>query len=103
MRFQNIRTKRGYIYILTNKRRSVLYIGVTANLKERIWKHKQGKGSIFARKYQLKYLVYYEVFEHMDDAIDREKQLKNWHRDWKFSLIKKTNPTLKDLWPEVIN
>jgi len=103
MRFQNIRTKPGYIYILTNKRRNVLYIGVTADLTQRIWKHKQGLGSEFTKKYKLKYLIYYESYPHMQDAINREKQLKNWHREWKFNLIKETNPTLKDLWSEVIH
>jgi len=103
MRFQNIRTKPGYIYILTNKRRNVLYIGVTADLTQRIWKHKQGLGSEFTKKYKLKYLIYYESYPHMQDAINREKQLKNWHREWKFNLIKETNPTLKDLWSEILH
>ena len=101
MRFQNIVTKRGYVYIVSNKSRNVIYIGVTSNLKGRIWKHRKGKGSVFARKYKLKYLVYYEEFSHIQDAIDREKQLKNWHREWKFNLIKEENPTLKDLWPSL--
>ena len=81
----------------------MLYIGVTADLTQRIWKHKQGLGSEFTKKYKLKYLIYYESYPHMQDAINREKQLKNWHREWKFNLIKETNPTLKDLWSEVIH
>ena len=101
MRFQNIVTKRGYVYIISNKNRNVIYIGVTSDLKERIWKHRKGKGSVFRRKYRLKYLVYYEEFSHIPNAIDREKQLKNWHREWKFNLINVKNPTLKDLWPKI--
>jgi len=81
----------------------VLYIGVTADLTQRIWKHKQGLGSEFTKKYKLKYLIYYESHPHIRNAINREKQLKNWHREWKFNLIKETNPTLKDLWSEVIH
>ena len=86
------------MYILSNSQRNVLYVGVTSNLKKRIWQHKQGEGSIFTRKYQVKSLMHYEVYENIQMAIDREKQLKNWQRDWKRELIKKHNPTMKDLW-----
>ena len=103
MRFQNIVTKRGYLYILSNLKRNVLYIGVTQDLIKRVWEHKRGLGAKFTQKYNLKYLVYYEQFHHIQDAIDREKQLKNWHRDWKFNLIKQKNLDLKDLWSEIIS
>ncbi|TYP93328.1 putative endonuclease [Fodinibius salinus] len=102
MRFQNIVTKRGYVYILSNKTRSVLYIGVTNNLVKRIWMHRHSRGSEFTQKYRVKYLVYYESFKHLERAINREKQLKNWHREWKFNLIRKHNPSLKDLWPKIV-
>ncbi|MDX1672984.1 MAG: GIY-YIG nuclease family protein [Balneolaceae bacterium] len=99
MKFQNIVTKKGYVYILSNFKRNVLYTGVTSDIVKRIWEHRMGNGSVFTKKYNLVYLVYYEEFKHIERAIDREKQLKNWHREWKFNLIKSKNPEMKDLWP----
>ncbi len=93
--------KDGFIYILSNKYRTVLYIGVTHDLKQRLYEHKSGEGSVFTKKYKTKYLIYYEYFENIVDAIDREKQLKNWHREWKFNLIKSVNPDLKNLEEEI--
>ncbi len=87
----------GYVYILSNYGRNRFYIGVTSNLEGRIREHKNRKGSEFTKKYKLKYLVYYEEFPNIVEAIHREKQLKNWHHKWKVNLIKKLNPTLKDL------
>ena len=89
--------KKVYVYIITNYSKTVLYIGVTSNLAGRILQHKNNEGCEFSKKYSCKYLVYYEEFEVMHEAIEREKQLKKWHRDWKFNLIKTTNPELKDL------
>jgi len=89
--------KNAYIYIMSNKCRTTFYIGVTNNLWRRIAEHKEGIGSKFVQKYKLCDLVYYEHFTDFRYAIMREKQLKNWHRDWKLNLIKKMNPTLKDL------
>ncbi len=88
--------QKGYVYFLTNFQRTALYIGVTSDLARRIWDHKQGKGSSFTRKYRLTILVYSEEFDTIPDAITREKQLKNWHRDWKWNLVKKHNPKLED-------
>ena len=89
--------RRGYVYILTNFARTCFYIGVTSNLGERIRQHVNGEGSVFTRKYNLTDLVYVEAFDRISDAIAREKQLKNWHRDWKIRLIKSVNPEMKDL------
>ena len=91
-------TKRGYLYIVTNKMRTVFYTGVTSALKERAWQHHTGSGSAFTRRYNLKYLVYYEEYTTILEAIQREKQIKNWRRDWKLDLILKINPDLRDLW-----
>ncbi|HKJ47552.1 MAG TPA: GIY-YIG nuclease family protein, partial [Christiangramia sp.] len=88
-------------YILTNKTRSVLYIGVTSELKSRLIQHKDGKGSTFTRKYNIHDLLYFEEFSDINHAIDREKQLKNWHKDWKLNLIKSLNPEMKDLFSEI--
>ncbi len=89
--------KKGYIYIVSNQLKTVLYIGVTSNLEERIFQHKNDEGCKFSKKYKCKYLLYCEEFENITDAINREKQLKRWHKDWKWNLIKSVNPDLKDL------
>lgn len=77
-------TKRSYhnywVYILTNKPRVTLYIGVTGGIDDRMERHTTGTGSKFTAKYNLKILGYYEEFQYIDDAIAREKQLKNWYR-----------------------
>ncbi|MDZ7683229.1 MAG: GIY-YIG nuclease family protein [Fodinibius sp.] len=98
MGYKNSSGKRGYVYILTNKSKSTLYIGVTSFLDKRILDHKHGEGSKFSAKYNLEILLYYEKYPNIGEAIEREKQLKNWHRDWKLNLIKETNPDLEDLW-----
>jgi putative endonuclease len=89
--------KEPFIYILTNKPLGTLYIGVTSNLIQRIAQHKQGTLKGFSYKYNLKQLVYYEQLDCMIDAIHREKQLKNWHRQWKVNLITEFNPQWQDL------
>ena len=93
--------KKSFIYILSNERRSMLYIGVTSDLYKRIVEHKSGKGSIFTRKYNLKVLLYFEEFSSIDQAISREKQLKNWHKEWKWNLIKQLNPDLEELFDQL--
>ena len=85
------------IYILTNKPRGVLYIGVTSDLMKRIYQHRIGMMKGFSRRYNLTQLVHYELFGTMEWAITREKQLKSWHRDWKIALIAETNPKWRDL------
>ena len=89
--------KQGYVYIMSNQYRTTFYIGVTSNLEGRIWEHINNEGSAFVKKYKLYDLLYFEHFDRISDAINREKQLKNWHRDWKINLIKSENPDMKDL------
>ena len=89
--------KQAYIYIMSNYDRTVLYIGVTNNLERRITEHKEGIGSKFTQKYNCVYLIYHERIQGIEQAIKREKQLKNWKREWKINLIKEINPELKDL------
>lgn len=89
--------KLSYIYILTNKYRTTFYIGITSNLSKRIEQHNDETASKFTKKYNLKDLIYYETFSEINQAIAREKQLKNWHKIWKLNLIKTLNPTLKTL------
>ena len=86
------------VYIMTNKPRGVLYIGVTSNIAGRVWEHKEEINKGFTQKYKLKQLVYHEEFEDIRSAIDREKQLKLWSRDWKIELIEKENPEWDDLY-----
>lgn len=89
--------KQYYVYILTNFSNTVLYIGVTGNLERRIYEHKNGLLEGFSKKYKVNKLVYFEQGFDINEAIYREKQLKNWHREWKIILIKQTNPDLEDL------
>ncbi len=87
---------------MTNHVRGVLYIGVTANLPQRVAQHRAGKGSDFCRKYQLTRLVLAEPHDTIDDAIRREKLLKTWKRAWKIELIEGQNPEWRDLWEYMI-
>ena len=89
--------KKGYTYIIMNANRTLMYVGVTNNIERRANEHKSGEGSIFTSKYAIKYLMYYEEFDDIRDAIAREKNLKNWHREWKFNLVKSVNPDLKEI------
>ena len=82
---------------MTNKRNTVFYIGVTNNILKRSFEHKTGIVEGFTQKYKLKKLVYIEEYNDIKMAIAREKQLKNWHREWKLNLIKKANPQFSDL------
>ncbi len=71
-------------------------------MQKRVYRHKHSVGSSFSKKYNLHKLLYYEVFDKIWDAIKREKQLKNWHREWKINLIKSKNPEFKDLYEEIL-
>ena len=84
------------MYFMSNKNRTTLYIGVTNDLEVRVLQHKAGL-SKFTKRYNLFDLLYFERIMGMENAIAREKQLKNWHKDWKWNLVKKQNPELQDL------
>lgn len=86
-----------YVYILTNKSNTTFYIGVTNDLNRRTFEHQQKFVPGFSRKYNLTKLVYYEQIESIENAIVREKQLKNWHRAWKINLVRTNNPLFEDL------
>ena len=85
------------VYIMTNYSETSLYIGVTSNLQKRVWEHKNKVVEGFTEKYNVNKLVYYELTDSIESAINREKQLKRWHRQWKIKLIKEMNPDFKDL------
>ena len=91
------------VYILTNKPRGTLYIGVTGGLDDRIERHINKEGSTFTKKYNLTELVYFEEFQYINDAIAREKQLKRWHRNWKINLIEESNPKWENLYQHLAN
>jgi putative endonuclease len=92
----------GYVYIVANAPHGTLYVGVTNSLSRRVYEHRERVGSDFCRKYGLDRLVYYEVFESIQNAIHREKRLKKWNRRWKIDLIEARNPTWADLY-ETLN
>lgn len=95
---KNKTMKQYCVYILTNRDNKVLYIGVTGNLQRRILEHKNKSIKGFTEKYNCNKLVYFEQTENVMSALEREKQLKNWHRKWKIDLIDKFNPDWKDLY-----
>ena len=95
--------KQGYVYILTNKPRGTLYIGVTSDLIKRIYQHKEKLVSGFTQKYELDQLVYFEVVESIESAIVREKQMKAWKRDWKIQLVEENNNEWVDLYKSLLN
>jgi len=87
--------------MLASKKNGTLYIGVTSNLVQRIWQHKNNQVEGFTKKYGVHTLVYYELHEMMESAIIREKQMKKWKRDWKIRLIEKHNSPWRDLWLDI--
>jgi putative endonuclease len=86
-----------FVYILASRRHGTLYIGVTNSLQKRLEQHRNGQGSLFAKKYSVSRLVYVERYELAGEAISREKQLKRWKRDWKIELIERDNLEWRDL------
>jgi putative endonuclease len=91
----------GYVYIITNRPCGVLYIGVTADLIRRVYEHKEGLLEGFSKRYGLKQLVYYEIYDRIEDAIQREKTMKHWIRKWKIKAIETMNPHWQDLYEEI--
>jgi len=86
-----------YVYILSNSHKTTLYIGVTNDLERRVREHKNKIFRGFTSRYNISKLVYFEEFSDVEEAISREKQLKNWHRAWKENLIRANNPNWRDL------
>ena len=86
-----------FCYILSNKNRTVLYVGKTRDLRTRLQQHKKGVGAVFTKKYNCYELLYFETFKTGSEAWQREQQLKRWHKDWKWNLIKDKNPDLKEI------
>ncbi|MCB9981610.1 MAG: GIY-YIG nuclease family protein [Rhodospirillales bacterium] len=95
--------KKGYIYILSNKKDGTLYIGITTSLRHRIYQHKHKLQEGFTKKYNLTKLVYFEEYDSYAQAIRREKRLKEWRRQWKLDLINKRNPQWRGLYEDINN
>ena len=91
-----------YVYILFSERNGTLYTGVTSDLIKRIYEHKEGLKEGFSKKYDVKKLGYYEIHNSIEEAIKREKQIKEWKRAWKLELIEKNNPDWIDLYDEIV-
>lgn len=87
----------GWVYIMTNAPHGTLYIGVTSDIAARMSQHRNGIGSEFCRKYGLTSLVFVEAYPTIEEAIQREKAMKRWKRQWKLKLIRKANPNWNDL------
>ena len=90
------------VYILASKRNGTLYIGVTSELAKRVWQHKNNVVDGFTKRYSVHQLVWYELHETMESAIEREKALKNWKRLWKLALIERSNPGWQDLYETIV-
>ena len=88
--------------MMTNKPRGTLYLGVTANLVRRVSEHRLGEGRTFTAKYNLDKLVWFEMHDHIDLAIQRETSMKRWYRHWKIELIEKSNPEWQDLFDSIL-
>jgi putative endonuclease len=90
------------VYILASQRNGTLYVGVTSDLVKRAWEHRNNVVEGFTKRYGVHLLVWYELHESMDSAIQREKRLKEWKRKWKVQMIEKSNPNWEDLYPGII-
>ena len=94
--------KQPTVYILASQRKGTLYIGVTSDLVKRTWEHKNNLEEGFTRRYKVHNLVWYELHDNMDSAIEREKNMKEWKRAWKIRLIEENNPNWNDLYDSII-
>jgi putative endonuclease len=95
--------KHYYVYILASRKNGTIYIGLTNNLLRRVYEHKNDLIAGFTKKYRVHQLAHFEIFEDVNSAIQREKQLKVWKRQWKLELIEKQNPGWKDLYQDLLD
>ena len=90
-----------YVYIMASQRNGTLYVGVTNDLVRRVYEHREGLMDGFTKRHGLRTLVYYEIFESIGQAIQREKTMKRWRRAWKLNQIERENPLWRDLWDDI--
>ncbi|MBL8524764.1 MAG: GIY-YIG nuclease family protein [Betaproteobacteria bacterium] len=91
-----------FVYLITNKPYGTLYVGVTRDLVKRVFEHREGFVEGFSKQHDLGHLVWYEAHEGVVAAIEREKKIKKWRRDWKINLIQAENPQWKDLYETIV-
>ena len=94
--------KQPCVYLLASRRNGTLYTGVTSNLIQRVWQHKNNLVDGFTKKYGVHTLVWFEVHQIMSSAIEREKAIKEWRRAWKIELIESVNPQWRDLYEDIV-
>ena len=94
--------KQPAVYLLASERNGTLYAGVTSNLVKRVWEHKNAVVDGFTKRYAVHQLVWYELHNTMESAIQREKAIKHWRREWKLALIEKLNPGWADLYQSIL-
>ena len=93
--------KQPCVYLLASSRNGTLYVGVTSDLIRRVWQHRTHAVEGFSDRYGVTRLVWFELHESMESAIQREKRIKKWNRAWKVAMIDKMNPSWRDLWPDI--
>jgi putative endonuclease len=93
--------KEGWLYIVASKRNGTIYLGVTSDLRQRIWQHREGVIEGFSKQYGCTKMVWFEYFENLHDARAQEWRMKKWKRSWKLDLIEKNNPQWLDLWDDI--
>jgi putative endonuclease len=93
--------KQYFVYVMASQKNGTLYVGITDNIVRRVSEHKSGIGSVFVSRHKVTNLVYYEHTSSIDAAINREKRLKRWNREWKLQLIESVNPNWRDLTGEL--
>ena len=93
----------GWVYIMTNRYNRVFYTGVTADIAARVWQHRNGEGSKFCKRYNLTKLALAEEYPTIEEAIVREKRIKEWKRAWKIELIEAANPEWRDLFEDILS
>ena len=94
--------KGGWVYIMADRYRGTMYVGVTANLAARMYQHRTGTGSEFCRRYGLHRLVWAEQGDDIQSCIAQEKRVKRWRREWKFVLVEQNNPDWVDLFDTIV-
>ena len=94
--------KAGYVYIMASRKNGTIYIGVTSDLIARVYQHREGLVPGFTKRYGCKLLVYFEVYDDLQDARQRELQMKEWKRSWKVRLIEENNLEWADLYPTLV-
>lgn len=96
-------TKRGFVYLMASYKNGTLYLGVTSDLVQRAWQHRNGLGDGFSRQYDCRLLVWFAVYDDLQEARQRELRMKKWKREWKVNLIEDMNPDWRDLFDEIAN